>query len=197
MFVVYLGLDRTAEALGITDYSYFLPESADSIKEYESLKRIETNKYNIALCYNIVNPKASPEGTCMLSLTTTYMEDCWADVAVDDYVKRKNEVAGKMIDWFEKKTGIRIRDHIEEFAVATPWTFCRYAAVPQGAAYGYELRDWDAMMARMMMMSQDYPIKGLKFCGAAGPRGDGFNSAFFCGDLMGKLTLKQMAEEGA
>ena len=35
----------------------------------------------------------------------------------------------------------------------------------------------------------------LKFCGAAGPRGDGFNSAYFCGDLMGKLTLKQMKEE--
>lgn len=196
MFVVYMGLNRSAEELGLKDYSYFLPQSADSVKEYESLKRIETNKYNIALCYNVVNPKASPEGTCIVSLTTTYMEDCWSEIDPKDYVKTKNKVASDMIDWFEEKTGIIIRPYIEEFEVATPWTFCRYASVPQGAAYGYELRDWDNMMPRMMMMREEYPIKGLRFCGAASIRGDGFNSAIFSGDMMGKLTLAQMKEEG-
>ena len=196
MFVVYMGLNKSAEELGLKDYSYFLPQSADSVKEYESLKRIETNKYNIALCYNVVNPKASPEGTCIVSLTATYMEDCWSQIDPKDYVKTKNKVASDMIDWFEEKTGIIIRPYIEEFEVATPWTFCRYASVPQGAAYGYELRDWDNMMPRMMMMREEYPIKGLRFCGAASIRGDGFNSAIFSGDMMGKLTLAQMKEEG-
>ena len=196
MFVVYMGLNKSAEELGLKDYSYFLPQSADSVKEYESLKRIETNKYNIALCYNVVNPKASPEGTCIVSLTTTYMEDCWSQIDPKDYVKTKNKVASDMIDWFEEKTGIIIRPYIEEFEVATPWTFCRYASVPQGAAYGYELRDWDNMMPRMMMMREEYPVKGLRFCGAASIRGDGFNSAIFSGDMMGKLTLAQMKEEG-
>ena len=196
MFVVYMGLNKSAEELGLKDYSYFLPQSADSVKEYESLKRIETNKYNIALCYNVVNPKASPAGTCIVSLTTTYMEDCWSQIDPKDYVKIKNKVASDMIDWFEEKTGIIIRPYIEEFEVATPWTFCRYASVPQGAAYGYELRDWDNMMPRMMMMREEYPIKGLRFCGAASIRGDGFNSAIFSGDMMGKLTLAQMKEEG-
>ena len=196
MFVVYMGLNKSAEELGLKDYSYFLPQSADSVKEYESLKRIETNKYNIALCYNVVNPKASPEGTCIVSLTTTYMEDCWSEIDPKDYVKTKNKVASDMIDWFEEKTGIIIRPYIEEFEVATPWTFCRYASVPKGAAYGYELRDWDNMMPRMMMMREEYPLKGLRFCGAASIRGDGFNSAIFSGDMMGKLTLAQMKEEG-
>ncbi|MCI7740842.1 MAG: NAD(P)-binding protein [Clostridiales bacterium] len=196
MFVVYMGLNKSAEELGLKDYSYFLPQSADSVKEYESLKRIETNKYNIALCYNVVNPKASPEGTCIVSLTTTYMEDCWSEIDPKDYVKTKNKVASDMIDWFEEKTGIIIRPYIEEFEVATPWTFCRYASVPQGAAYGYELRDWDNMMPRMMMVREEYPLKGLRFCGAASIRGDGFNSAIFSGDMMGKLTLAQMKEEG-
>ena len=196
MFVVYMGLNKSAEELGLKDYSYFLPQSADSVKEYESLKRIETNKYNLALCYNVVNPKASPEGTCIVSLTTTYMEDCWSEIDPKDYVKTKNKVASDMIDWFEEKTGIIIRPYIEEFEVATPWTFCRYASVPQGAAYGYELRDWDNMMPRMMMMREEYPIKGLRFCGASSIRGDGFNSAIFSGDMMGKLTLAQMKEEG-
>ena len=196
MFVVYMGLNKSAEELGLKDYSYFLPQSADSVKEYESLKRIETNKYNIALCYNVVNPKASPEGTCIVSLTTTYMEDCCSEIDPKDYVKTKNKVASDMIDWFEEKTGIIIRPYIEEFEVATPWTFCRYASVPQGAAYGYELRDWDNMIPRMMMMREEYPIKGLRFCGAASIRGDGFNSAIFRGEMMGKLTRAQMKEEG-
>ena len=197
MFVVYMGLNKSAEELGLKDYSYFLPQSADSVKEYESLKRIETNKYNIALCYNVVNPKASPEGTCIVSLTTTYMEDCWGEIDPKDYVKKKNEVASGMIDWFEEKTGIIIRPYIEEFEVATPWTFCHYASVPEGAAYGYELRDWDNMMPRMAMMREEYPVKGLKFCGASSIRGDGFNSAIFSGDTIAKLTISEINAEEA
>ena len=196
MFVVYLGLNRSAEELGLKDYSYFLPASADSVKEYNSLKRIETNRFNIALCYNVVNPKASPEGTCIVSLTTTYTEDCWSEIDQKDYVRTKNQVASGMIDWFEQQTGIIIRPYIEEIEIATPWTFCRYASVPQGAAYGYELRDWDNMMPRMMMMREEYPIHGLRFCGASSIRGDGYNSAIFSGDIMAKLTLAQMEEEG-
>lgn len=196
MFVVYLGLNKSAEELGLKDYSYFLPVSADSVKEYNSLKRIETNRFNIALCYNVVNPKASPEGTCIVSLTTTYTEDCWSEIDPKDYVRTKNQVASGMIDWFEQQTGIIIRPYIEEIEIATPWTFCRYASVPQGAAYGYELRDWDNMMPRMMMMREEYPIHGLRFCGASSIRGDGYNSAIFSGDIMAKLTLAQMEEEG-
>ena len=196
MFVVYLGLNKSAEELGLKDYSYFLPASADSVKEYNSLKRIETNRFNIALCYNVVNPKASPEGTCIVSLTTTYTEDCWSEIDPKDYVRTKNQVASGMIDWFEQQTGIIIRPYIEEIEIATPWTFCRYASVPQGAAYGYELRDWDNMMPRMMMMREEYPIHGLRFCGASSIRGDGYNSAIFSGDIMAKLTLAQMEEEG-
>lgn len=197
MFVVYMGLNKSAEELGIKDYSFFLPQSADSVKEYESLKTIETNKYDIALCYNVCNPKASPEGTCIVSITTTYMEDCWSEIDPRDYVKTKNRIAEAMIDRFEKKLGISVKPYIEEFEVATPWTMCHYAGVPQGAAYGYELRDWDNMMPRMAMMREDYPVKGLKFVGAASIRGDGFNSAIFSGDTIAKLTISEMnAQEG-
>ena len=166
------------------------------MKEYKSLQNIETNHFNIALCYNVVNPKASPEGTCIVSLTTTYTADCWSKVEPKDYVRTKEKVASEMIDWFEQKTGIVIRPYIEEIEIATPWTFCHYASVPEGAAYGYELRDWDSMMPRMMMMREEYPIKGLKFVGASSIRGDGFNSAIFSGDTIAKLMLGEMREEG-
>ena len=72
---------------------------------------------------------------------------------------------------------------------------CRFVNTPQGSAYGYELDDWDSMMARMRMMSTENQVKGLKFVGAASIRGDGYNSAIFSGSTMAKLTLADMKKE--
>ena len=74
---------------------------------------------------------------------------------------------------------------------------CNYVNVPQGAAYGFELKDWDSMMPRMMMMGTEFPVKGLKFVGAASIRGDGYNSAIFSGDTLAKKTLAEMKAEEA
>ena len=125
------------------------------------------------------------------------MDDVWADVEQDDYVETKTAFAEKLIRLFEERTGFRITPYIEEIEIATPWTMCNYVNVPQGAAYGYELRDWDNMMPRMMMMREEYPIKGLRFCGAASIRGDGFNSAIFSGDTIAKLTISEINAEEA
>ena len=195
MFVVYLGLDKSAEELGLTDYSIFMPDSADSVKEYASGKTLETNNNMVSVCYNTVNKNFSPPGTCVLSLTTLYMEDAWADVEEEDYVATKNRIARRMIDKFEKTLGVEITPYIEEIEVATPWTMCRFVNTPQGSAYGYELNDWDSMMARMRMMGTENQVKGLKFVGAASIRGDGYNSAIFSGSTMAKLTLADMKKE--
>lgn len=195
-FVLYLGLNKTAEELGLKDYSYFLPPSMDSVKAYRCLRSIETNDYSIALCYNVVNPEASPAGTSMMSFTTFYTRDVWKDIPPERYVHTKNDVARRMIEKFEHETGIRIKDAIEEIAVATPLTFARYINTPQGTMYGYETNEWDGMMARLMMLAEAYPIPGLKFAGAHGPRGDGYSSTYICGELVARLTLKDIAEEG-
>ena len=195
MFVVYIGLDKSCEELGLHDYSVFMPVTADSVKEYEAGKRMESNLNMVSVCYNTVNPKFSPEGTCVISLTTTYMGDDWANVDEDNYVDTKNRLARRMIDRFEEKLGVEITPYIEEIEVATPWTMCNFVGVPQGAAYGYELKDWDSMMPRMMMMGSEYQVKGLKFVGAASVRGDGYNSAIFSGNTMAKLTLADMKNE--
>lgn len=194
-FVVYLGLNKSIEELGIKDYCLFLRTSADSIKEYQRMSSFETNKGFLPVCYNVVNPKASPEGTCVMSFTRMYSADCWGDVDPDDYVALKERLADEMIDIYEQKSGIKIRDFIEEIEIATPWTYSRYAGVPQGATYGYEVRDWDNMLARLMMINEDYPIKGLRFSGATGPRSVGYSSTYNCGNMIANLTLKDMAEE--
>ena len=94
-------------------------------------------------------------------------------------------------------TGITVTPYIEEIEIATPWTMCNYVNTPEGSAYGFELKDWDNMMPRMMMMGTEFPVKGLKFVGAASIRGDGYNSAIFSGDTLAKKALAEMKAEEA
>ena len=149
----------------------------------------------VSVCYNTVNPDFSPPGTCVVSLTTTFSADDWANVDEEDYFKTKNMMANRLIDRFEEKLGVTIRPYIEEIEVATPWTMCNFVNTPQGSAYGYELSGWDSMMPRMMMMGTEFPVKGLKFVGASSIRGDGYNSAIFSGNTLARKTLSEMKEE--
>ena len=97
-----------------------------------------------------------------------------------------------MLRSLKEKTGIDLEGHIEEMEVASPWTFARYLGVPEGSVYGYEARDWDGMMARMQMIGSDYPIKGLRPIGAAGPRSDGYSATIVCGQLIAGSALRDL-----
>lgn len=197
MITAYFCLNRTPEELGIKDYSIFMSGTADSAKEYNNiLKDSDANQYAIFLCYNIANPEASPKGTSIVSFTTFAAPEEWSNLTEEGYVALKNKFANKFIALLKKKAGIDIAPYIEEMSVASPWTFARYLNSPEGSVYGYETRDWDGMMARMMMLSTDYPIKGLRPIGAAGPRGDGYSAAYICGQLIAKLAIKELNEGG-
>lgn len=198
MFTVYLGLNKSPEELGIKDYSIFLAGSADSEKEFASLRKIDTNDYSIFLCYNIANPKASPEGTSMCSFTTMFVApDDWNSIADEDYVKTKNKLAKKIIGNFESKTGITIAPYIEEISVASPLTFARYLGVPEGSVYGYMTAGWDSILSRTVSQGADFPIKGLKPIGTSGMRGDGYSSAYMCGSIVAKSAIKELNAGGA
>lgn len=192
MFTIYLGLNKTAEELGIGDYSIFMSSTADSVREYETLKHIDTDNYSIFLCYNIANPEASPEGTCMCSFTTmfTSAED-WNCVNENNYVATKEKLAKRFLAQLKDKCGIDLAPYIEEISIATPMTFARYLGVPEGSVYGYETRDWDDIITRTMSMADDYPIDGLIPIGTSGVRGDGYSSALSCGQIMAGFAMKK------
>ena len=197
MFTAYFGLDCTAEEIGFKDYAIFMQGSADSVEEYNNMQAgMDKNEYSIALCHNVANPEFSPEGTCVVYFTSMASKLDWDDCTAEEYTAKKNKHAMKMVQMLKDKAGIDITGHIEEMVVASPMTFARYLGVPEGSVYGYETRDWDGMMARMMMLSTDYPIKGLRPIGAAGPRGDGYSAAIICGQLMAGSAIKELNEEG-
>lgn len=184
MFTIYLGLNKSAEELGIKDYSIFISGTSDSVKEYESLKKIDTNGYSIFLCYNVANQEISPEGTAICSFTTmfTSAED-WNNLSQEDYVKVKNKLAKKIITDFEAKTGISLMPYIEEISIASPWTFARYLNVPEGSVYGYITNEWDGILGRILAAEDDFPFAGLRPIGTSGTRGDGYSSTYTNGSL--------------
>lgn len=187
---VYLGMDCTAEELGIKDYTIFIQGDSNPRKQNDN--REEDGLY-IVNCLNNVVPDSSPEGTCTLFFTIPiYGHDVPKDLKVEDYKKYKNEIAKKYIEDAEKVLNVNIMDHIEEISVATPVTFARYLGTPEGTIYGYKLSGWDSLMARTAAEKEDYAIPGLSFCGGHYLRGDGYSCAYLMGEMVGKRVAKRV-----
>ena len=189
--VVYFGLSRTAQELGIHDYSIIFADAADPSAQYNATMNLDSS-VAIMLCHSVGNPNFEPKDGAVVTFTYMYSTDCWGDLNIEDYHKFKSSLAKRSVELLKDKLGIDIAPYIEEVEVASPWSFCRYIGSPEGNVYGYETSDWDSMMARIVMMDRDYPIKHLRTIGAAGPQGDGYSSTYIVGDLFAKLALKEM-----
>lgn len=194
-FVLYLGLNKSADELGIKDYSYFIYPNMDTEKLYDSMKSRNGDIIQATVCLNNAIPDCSPKGTCILSFNTLFIEKAWDDVTQENYVKEKNKIANKMIDDFEKSTGIIIRENIEEIEIATPQTFAHYTGAYNGSIYGYEPDSWDSILPRMMMMNEDISIKGLRFVGGFAFRAHGYSSSYMSGQTVALLTMKDIKED--
>ncbi len=186
LYQVYIGLNKEAEALGITDYSIMMPEDMDSVKEYRNTRRHMKNNYQISVCPNIVNPDASPKGTSIL-IITGLCSDMMFEMDEREYFKFKQQLAHEKISKFERLTGVDISSHIEEIEVATPLTMARFLGTPNGVCYGYETRGADSMMARIMSMRKDLDIPGLYPVSGASIRGDGYSSVIAAGNIIASL----------
>ena len=190
---VYLGLDCTMEELGVADYSVFISSDPDNRKQFR--ERNDFGMY-VVNCLNKVLPDSSPEGTCTLFFTIPYMPgDFPEDLKPEEYKKWKNAVAEKYIRDYEQTMGVSVVEHIEEFIVATPVTFARYLATPEGAIYGYANDKWDNVVARTALKDLESKIPNLYFCGGHGLRGDGFPSAYITGAMAADDVIKALGRE--
>ena len=194
-FTIYLGLDATADELGIEGYDTFVRDTGDTLRQYETSASIDTHKTYCVTCLNRAIPDCSPPGTCILSFSKFYSADAFAGVSEREYFELKTKIAEETIDHFEKWFKVDIRSHIEEIVTASPVTFARYIGTPQGDVYGYASEMWDGMFPRVMSCEKlDYTIKGLRFCGGHGTNMDGYSQAYLSGAEAARYTLKDMKE---
>lgn len=195
-FTVFIGLNRSADDLGIKDHNYFVYDTSDSTDQYESMKRIGNTAAQATVCLNNADPECSPAGTSILYMTTLFTDDVWSSVQETDYFKIKNQVARSMIERFEGAVGVDIINHIEELAVATPQTYARYCGHPQGTVYGYESQYYDGLMSRIQMVEEDHFVPGLRIGGGYGERLLGYPSSYKSGANEASRTLRDIEKEG-
>lgn len=193
---VYLGMNKTKEELGITDYSVFIAPDSDSDKQFETAQKGFFSGYCIINCLNEIIPDCTPEGTSQLFLTTMTFGDVMKDIEPKDYKKFKTKVAKDMIETCEKALNISIMPYIEEIEIALPPTFARYLNTPWGTPYGFMLEKWDSMLPRTIQFNGDQPFDNFLFCGASQERGDGYGCAYYTGEKAGALTVKALKKEG-
>jgi len=195
-FVVYLGLDATADELGLKDYSYFINNNMNTDELYDSLNDLEAPKVQATICLNRAIPDCSPPGTCIVSITTAFLPGVWDDIKPEDYFTMKNKIAEDLINTLETATGAPIKEHIEEIEVATPQTISRFTRAYNGVVYGYEPESWDSFVPRLMTMNDEKHIEGLEFCGGFGKRCHGYSSALKDGETAALLTLQDLIQKG-
>ncbi|MBR3270851.1 MAG: NAD(P)/FAD-dependent oxidoreductase, partial [Clostridia bacterium] len=189
-FSVILILDKTAEELGIKDYSIFrAQETMDTDKIYKELAGLGPYHYLTCICHNLGNPDATPKGTCSFSVTVLPRVDGWKTVTADDYDRVKHTVAKQLVDDMSKYFGVNLLDHVLECVIETPMTIAHYTGAWNGCIYGYAHTMQDHIVARLQTAHEEKFIEGLEFSGAHQISGDGMGPAVTNGRKAAKNVL--------
>ena len=196
-FSVVMILDKSAEELGIKDYSVFHGDTMDTNACYDELKGLGPYRYLTCICHNLANPGVTPPGTCSYSITTLPRVDGWKTVAAEDYDRVKHDVAKQMIDYMSGYLGVNLLDHILEIVIETPMTVAHYTGMWNGCIYGYAHTMEDHIVARLQTAEEERFIDHLEFSGAHQISGDGMGPAVTNGRKAAKNVLDTMAKEAA
>jgi len=167
--IVYLGLNKSAEELGIKAHHLFIADAADARETYEASRGWEGPYCIGALCPNVTVKDFSPEGTCVLSLSVPMLGSALEGMTQEEYFKMKDEFAAKIIKTTGDHLGIDLFECIEEISIATPATLSRYAGVRNGAL-GYartfaDIKKNEAATAQLNGGNPEEVYEGLSFVG--------------------------------
>ena len=194
-FTLYLGLDASAEALGLKNYDTFMRYCPSNHVQYESSDCIETHRDITVTVLTNANQEMADNEKAYIQFSKFYTGDPFENVTEEDYFKLKERIANSCIERYEEVTGCDIRNHIEEVVIASPMTWARYLGTPKGDVYGYEPATWDGMFPRVQSgHKEDYTIKGLRFAGGHGTQMDGYSQAYLSGAEQARYTLLDIKE---
>ena len=189
-FVIYLGLDRTPEQLGIHVPSMFISRTTDWEKVYDVMETFHSPISGMLTCYNVDDADAAPTGKSQVVLVCLQYADVWNNVAPEQYAKVKYEFADQLIDLIESTVCPDIRTHIEELEAATPLTMMRYLNSPGGAIYGFNQNATDSALIRDRLNT----VEGLYFAGSWTSMG-GFQPTYTAGVSTARAVVKTLQKQ--
>lgn len=195
-FTVYLGLDASAEEIGLKNYDTFMRYDPNNRNQYKLSDSIDTHKDITCTVLTNALPDAAGEGRAFIQFSKFYTGDPFENVTEEEYFKIKDRIARECVERYEEVTGCDLQSHIEEIVVASPMTWARYLGTPKGDVYGYEPMTWDGMFPRVQSGHHvDYTIKGLRFVGGHGTQMDGYSQAYLSGAEQARYMLLDMKED--
>ena len=194
-FTVYLGLDASAEEIGLKNYDTFMRYTGDNRAQYLASDSIDTHKDITVTVLTNAHPDAAGKDRAFIQFSKFYTGDAFENVTEEEYFKIKDRIARECVERYEEVTGCDLQSHIEEMVVATPMTWARYLGTPRGDVYGYEPAVWDGMFPRVQCgHKDDYTVKGLRFVGGHGTQMDGYSQAYLSGAEQARYMLLDMKE---
>jgi prolycopene isomerase len=188
---VYLGINRSAEALSLTEHEIFVNPDTDFDRHFGSVRGLEPPDGISITCYNAVYPAISPPGTAIVVLTALSYGEPWYTVRPADYVDTKNRIGDAMIRLAEI-VAPDLRRYTEVVEVSTPLTNMRYAGTLGGSIYGFNQPPRDNMVWRM---GHRGPLSGLYFVGAWTQPGGGFETSITSGQMAGGSILRRIKSQ--
>ena len=192
---VYLGLNRSANDLKLFNYSYILLDSLDSDAEYNKMLQVN-NGNQIAIVHNNAVNDISPAGTCMISLTTMFFGDTFDEYINEiKYYDLIDDIVIRLIEVFQKRTGVSIKDYIEEIHVVTPLDCASIANVPAGSIFGYRIKGLDNLLPKLLNRSNENYIDGLAICGGFDGDAFGYNSSLISGIMASNDLSKNVGDK--
>lgn len=191
-FNIYMGLDCSAEELGLREHEIFVNDTYDMDEQYRSMASIGKQKYWVLTNYNSADPDFSPKGTSVLVITCLVDGKAWMRIPPERYVDIKNRMAEIMLEEAEKLLP-GLRDHIAVIEVSTPRTNMRFSGNPEGSILG---TDYSLTGSSMFRPSNRGPLKGLYFANAWVRVGGGFETCITGGFLAFGEIWKDMEKIG-
>ena len=188
---VYLGVNRTAEELGLTDHEIFVNGSDDHEKQFRDCHGHGPATAVVVTCYNHVYPEISPPGTSMVVLTTLKFGKYWRNLRPADYARVKHKLADGMIDT-AARVAPDLRRYAEAIEVSTPLTNVRYAGALGGSIYGFCPSPTSHTVWNVPSKG---PVPGLYFCGAWTTPGGGFEPSIISGSMTAGQVLHMAAKD--
>ncbi|MBN2342782.1 MAG: FAD-dependent oxidoreductase [Deltaproteobacteria bacterium] len=188
MYAMYLGLDCSADSLGMADSNYFFNHDVNPDKAFEKVLKHEIEKTDY--CYNnatMLQASVAPAGCSIVSFMEPTPSFDWLEIPEDDYRKRKNEVRATLLDKYEQKfPGLRKHILVDEFF--TPRSLAAITNNHEGAVYGFSQSPEQSNNRRLRNRT---PIKGLFLSGAWTWAGGGYEGAMTSGVQTARTIMQE------
>lgn len=184
---VYLGLRIPAKDLGMNHFMFSINTTYDDEDSFNYCLSGDYQRCSLGLVDHAqIDPTLVPAGKGSLLMMTLDAYKNWCNLNGEEYKKKKNEVADKLIPRVEKYLP-GLTKNIEVMEIATPLTISRFGSTQEGAIYGFAHTTNQSGLARL---SPQTKIRGLYLAGAWTRPGCGVHGCFLSGIAAADLVLR-------